>query len=329
MKSALLTTQQAAESIAQGKRLLLAGDGNLLAKLPSGVWIGGTSSYFMTSQANICSHEHVFAIELPNEVGVVSIAELDVASLPDIYSFMPKNGFGIVIMPAGSAVHADFAMNAPYYNGFASSPLIGWVSCTHVGEAGKTAPEVYSGKSRAAITDRAVVLYAELPANFYSSIEILNLFEPADGDRITFDLAGFSADTARVNGREQPFGAYIAEKGLDIRLPLVADYSGSMINISIQNVDPVTGRVSFYAPVFPGICYRQAKPVCNQVTAFQARMPQIRLGNMAFACNCYLNYVYSELEGKNTNGIAGPITFGEIAYQLLNQTMVYLSISSV
>ena len=45
-----------------------------------------------------------------------------------------------------------------------------------------------------------------------------------------------------------------------------------------------------------------------------------------FSCNCILNYLYSELEGKKTGGITGPITFGEIAYQLLNQTMVYLTI---
>ena len=46
--------------------------------------------------------------------------------------------------------------------------------------------------------------------------------------------------------------------------------------------------------------------------------------NIAFSCNCILNYLYSELEGKQTGPITGPITFGEVAYQLLNQTMVYL-----
>jgi hypothetical protein len=37
-----------------------------------------------------------------------------------------------------------------------------------------------------------------------------------------------------------------------------------------------------------------------------------------------LNYLYSGLEGRNTAPFVGPITFGEIAYQLLNQTLVYL-----
>jgi hypothetical protein len=39
--------------------------------------------------------------------------------------------------------------------------------------------------------------------------------------------------------------------------------------------------------------------------------------------------LYSELEGKKTASIIGPITFGEIAYQLLNQTLVYAEIQDL
>lgn len=45
-----------------------------------------------------------------------------------------------------------------------------------------------------------------------------------------------------------------------------------------------------------------------------------------FACNCILNFLYSELEGKSTGAITGPITFGEIADQLMNQTLVYVQL---
>jgi hypothetical protein len=48
--------------------------------------------------------------------------------------------------------------------------------------------------------------------------------------------------------------------------------------------------------------------------------------NIIASCNCILNYLYSELEGKKTGKVTGPITFGEIAYVLVNQTMVYLSV---
>ena len=45
-----------------------------------------------------------------------------------------------------------------------------------------------------------------------------------------------------------------------------------------------------------------------------------------FACNCVLNYLHGQLEGRRTGTVLGPMTFGEIAYQLLNQTMVYITV---
>lgn len=39
--------------------------------------------------------------------------------------------------------------------------------------------------------------------------------------------------------------------------------------------------------------------------------------------------LYGGLEGRKTGHITGPITFGEIAHQLLNQTMVRLYLRDV
>jgi hypothetical protein len=60
---------------------------------------------------------------------------------------------------------------------------------------------------------------------------------------------------------------------------------------------------------------------------FEAALPRGLGDAIALSCNCVLNYVHSSLEGRSPGGIVGPITFGEIAYQLLNQTMVYLTIT--
>lgn len=38
--------------------------------------------------------------------------------------------------------------------------------------------------------------------------------------------------------------------------------------------------------------------------------------------NCTLNFLFVELEGKAIGGVEDPVTFGEISYQFLNQTMV-------
>jgi hypothetical protein len=119
---------------------------------------------------------------------------------------------------------------------------------------------------------------------------------------------------------------YLVEKKIDTRLPLVANYSGAMINTSFQDVDKTRKKVSFYAPVFRGVEYKVAAPVADYVTAFESHLPRSASDTIAFSCNCILNYLYSNLEGKRTGNVTGPITFGEIAYQLLNQTLAYVTV---
>jgi hypothetical protein len=105
---------------------------------------------------------------------------------------------------------------------------------------------------------------------------------------------------------------------------LVADYNGAMVNISFQAVDAAARKVSLYAPVFEGVSYRVARPLADDYTVIFQRALRAHTEAPVFACNCILNYLYGGLEGKKTGGITGPITFGEIAYMLLNQTLVYV-----
>lgn len=94
------------------------------------------------------------------------------------------------------------------------------------------------------------------------------------------------------------------------------------MNVSIQSTEHE--KVSLYAPVFPGVKYRLAKALDNYAACFARAIPTT--SEPAFACNCILNYVYGNLEGRRTGGITGPMTFGEIGCQLLNQTLVYISL---
>ena len=48
--------------------------------------------------------------------------------------------------------------------------------------------------------------------------------------------------------------------------------------------------------------------------------------NPQFVCNCILNFLHANLEGKKSGDVATAMTFGEIAYMLLNQTFVYLTV---
>jgi hypothetical protein len=114
-----------------------------------------------------------------------------------------------------------------------------------------------------------------------------------------------------------------------MRLPLVADYFGARVNVSFQSVDPTKREVRFYAPVFAGVSYKHAKPLHDYVQQFTEMLPSHLSKHPAFSCNCVLNYLYSELEGKRTGKITGPTTFGEVVYQLLNQTVAYLTVTEV
>jgi hypothetical protein len=108
----------------------------------------------------------------------------------------------------------------------------------------------------------------------------------------------------------------------------VADYCGTRVNVSIQAVDHDAKAVALYAPVFKGVEYRVAAPVADYVGGFTSAMAGATV-TPAFSCNCILNFLYSNLEGKKTGPITGPITFGEAAYQLLNQTLTYLEVRRV
>jgi hypothetical protein len=242
---------------------------------------------------------------------------------------MPRNGFSVIIIPAFCATHFDFALHAPEYPGFALHPLIGWISGVHLNEMGKVSPTVFNGQTKTMLADGAVVMHVTLPPDKVAEVGIINIFEQSAGDTITFPQNGFRAREAHINGVPTNFADYIMKNHLDTDLPLVADYFGAMVNVSFEHVDVANQEVKFYAPVFGGVPYKHAKPIVNYVEQFTSRVPLHLDKPPAFSCNCILNYVYSELAGKRTGDITGPITFGEVAYQLLNQTLVYLTITDL
>lgn len=326
MGFAMLSIDEVRTKIAQGRRLLLAGDEELLRQLPAGDWIAGTIPYFMAEEGGLCTREKVQAIELPDFVLDVDIWTYDEATIPHVYADAPDNGASFIIVPAKSAVHFSFALNAPDYEGFAVRPLIGWVAGVHLDQLDKVSPKVFSGRGPAAFEDAAVAMHVSLPKNKIADIGIVNIFEPGDGDTITFPSDGFSAREAYINGRKRNFGEYLFENQLDKRLPLVADYHGALLNTSFKESEELQERVEFYAPVFAGLRYKHARPVKNYINEFTSKLPEGIGHQIIFSCNCILNFLYSDLEGKKIAEVSGPATFGEIAYQLLNQTMVYLRI---
>ena len=330
MAQALLTLEETRDRVEEGRPLLLAGDERVLRQLPPGNWIGGTIPYFMSERGGVYSQDHVFVTGFPDDIAASRITSYDEAQLYKIYSDIPDNGFGVVILPAASPVLSRFAVEALSYKAFATSPLIGWVSGVPLAEIGVVKPLVFDGHSGAAYENVGVVLHINLPAGRRAEIGIVNPFHPGPGDALQFLEQGFSVGKALVNGRSVAFSAYLKENGINLQLPMVAEQGGSAVNVSFQGIDESSGRVSFLAPVFPGVTYRMARPIGDYVAAFEDEVTSAGLetGPVVVSCNCVLNYLYSGLEGRQTEQFVGPITFGEVAHQLLNQTMVYLSVKN-
>jgi hypothetical protein len=315
---------EAANRIKTGERLLLAAEEKVLLSLPAGSWIGGTIPYFMGEHGGTVSREAVFATPLPSEIGAIQIALYDSSTLPNLATEAPENGVTFLILPSSSKVHLEYAQNAPDYKDMFMKPIVGWISGVHLDDLGTSSPKVVDGRSVKAYDDKAIALHGTLPPGKIAKLGIINLFKQGRGDVITFPEGGFEVRRSYVNGAERSFAEYLTSKKIDTRLPLVADYSGALVNVSFQQVDAEKGSVKLYAPVFTGVKYRIADPIDDYVGAFSKALPKGI--NPVFSCNCILNFLYSELEGKTTQGMTGPVTFGEIAFQLLNQTLVYMTI---
>lgn len=323
----LLSLASAAALINAGETLAIAGDADLLARLPRGRWIGGSIPYFMAQDGGEMSRERVFVTRLPTPAEGAAIRLYPAAGLDQVCLDAPANGYSIIIIPAFSAAHSTFARQAPDFEDMFVKPLIGWIAGVHLDELTKRKPCVVNGQTGEASEEQAVVIHVPLPDDRFARVDIVNLFAQGPGDRLRFPDTGFSAETCLINGRPTNFAQYLLEKKADLRFPLVANYSGAMVNVSLKGIDREAGRVDFYAPVFDDIEYRLADSLPNYVDAFTAALAD-KDGNVAFSCNCILNYLYSELEGKRLDVMPGPMTFGEIAYQLLNQTLVYLQIEA-
>jgi hypothetical protein len=189
--------------------------------------------------------------------------------------------------------------------------------------AGQT-PIAVDGSTGQVFTNDAAALHLEMPDGKTVSIGIINIFEQdTNSPLIEFTEEGFSVKKCLIDGKETVFADYIKQNAIDTKLPLVGDYSGTGINVSFKAIED--GVVQLYAPVFSGIKYRMAKGISDYEKVFNSRLKEFKDTNAAFACNCILNFLYGELEGKTIDAFTGPITFGEIAYQLVNQTLVYVT----
>jgi hypothetical protein len=323
----IISREKLIEKIHAGEFLMLAADESQLVDLPAGNWIAGTIPYFMTPEGGMTDKHNIFVHSIKGALQAkpqLSIYDLD--SISQIAQDAPEHGFSLLILPALSEILKSYAKDAPYYPNMYMAPIVGWVAGTDLSDNENRSPKVGFGPANGMLTDnQAVAIHLSLPEHQVANINTVNLFKQGEGPDFRFSKTAFQVEDCETGGSQVSFSQYIKDNKIDTRLPLVANLNGVMINVSIQQLEE--DSVSFYAPVLAGVKYRFAKPIENYIDSFNNQLPKGDINRIAFSCNCIANYFYAKLEGKKTGSIIGPMTFGEVAYQLLNQTLVYLTLT--
>lgn len=324
MENKLYTFQETVQLIEQGKILVIAGDDNLLSKLPAGNWIAGSNPYLQSSIGGKQSKEMLYLTDFTDIAINKKIEIYDKNNIHKITTDAYENGIIITIMPAGSEVLKDFAIKSPEYENQFINPLLGWVSGTLFEEFGQKAPTTYSGNNK--YTDRAVALHLQLPENKIAILEIINAYEEQpDSPIVTFPEDGFTNTDCIINGKSQNFYEYIIQNNIEYP-QLIANYSGAGINVGMIKNDQQK-NIFFAAPVFKGTEYKFAKKKTDDYkTFFLESLTDI--SEIKYSYSCLYNLFNFGLNDVDL-GMSGVFTYGEIAYQLLNVTFVYLKIKNI
>ena len=260
--------------IAAGKSLILAGSAPALSQLPTGNWIGRSIPYFMDKEGGVNSESRIFVTEVPARATGAAIRAYSAEELSRLYSDAPANGFSFLLVPNGAPFLAVFASHAQDCEGFLLKPIVGLGygrGCVGAGEGGGNGDGwAFAGLVVPVCPGHARCFACE-PGCRTRDREHLQAWVWRHAE--FFGGRDSPRGIALINDRPANLARYIARKGIDTRLPLTADYCGSIINVSLQAVEAGSDTVRFYAPVFPGVEYRFAEPVADYAAAFAKALP--------------------------------------------------------
>ncbi len=318
----LYSPDEVSAMIRKGDRLLLAGDIEVLSQLPQGNWIGGTTPFFILyPEYRTTAFDKIFVCPLPDYATHVAIQEYDETNIHQIYNDAPQNGFTVLIIPFGSQVSTEFALNSTSYENFATRPVCGWISGRPLETLMTEKSYIVSGSDAQPSTDKAVAMHISLPENKYAEIHIFNPYKQGKGDDISFEYSSMVLKEAVINGVKRNFAEYLREIGFDMQLPFVANYSGAMINVVCCGIGET--EVFMSAPVFKTIDYRIAE-IDSAITE-----PTLIDEQIVFSVTCIGNFIQPDICAQYLKKMNGPVVYGEIAYQLVNQTTVYVTVGDV
>ncbi|MBC6409190.1 MAG: hypothetical protein GDA42_01840 [Ekhidna sp.] len=324
MKNKLYTLEEAKEILGKGQTAVVGAEEDLLSQLPPGNWIGGTIPYFMDEEGGTISKEKVFLnlLNAPIKINKIKTYEEDVLST--IFDDYPEWGVSFIILPGLSSCAYRYPFAVKESNDVFKSPIIGWASGVLWEKVGEKTPKVIDGNTGRFYDNQALVMHCDLPSNITPVLGIINIQEP-EGSYLEFEEEITEVKEAVIDGEKQNVYDYFKSRGMDTDRPIITNVNGSLINTSILAYNDEAKTVTFATPVWPGYKYQISKPLSDYEEKFEKEYKAIE-EQIHFNCNCLYNYFFGNLEGKKTGDVTGLITFGEVAYLMLNQTMVYLTL---
>ncbi|MEA2042325.1 MAG: hypothetical protein U9N85_07210 [Bacteroidota bacterium] len=328
MKRKLYTKQEVIKFISEGKKMVLSASEKMLDVLPKGNWIGGTSPYFMDTDVGKFTEEKIFVDDLTHIATDFKIEKYDKDNIKNIAINSFKNGFTVLIIPGESDTHFEFGVNSMTYDKIFNNPVVGFIAGFDLDRIGELSPKVYNGQENEKILNDGVAIHIKLPDNKVARAEILNLDTiNRNSPEIKFPTTSFTQSECTINGDKANITDYLSKIEYKEGLPIIADYNGALINRDIKVIDKKKKEVTFFSPVFHDEIYYLANVIDNYHELFGKKLKTESL-NIPYSVICVSYYLLGNLENKKIQA-EGVFAFGEIAFQLLNQTLVFLEIDEV
>ena len=326
----LKTFEETCNLINEGNLLQIVGVEALLRKLPKGNWIGGTGEHFVTKESGgETTTEKLYVTQFAlgeNDTKNYTVKEYNEETIKDMPKDAYSSGFSIVIVPFGTPIFLEYSKNSVNYEDIFLKNIVGWGTGFNMAQLTNPVdtPLVFNGTTGDVLSNGAVVLHMELDKNL--SIGIINIFEADENSPVvTFPEETTSITKAFVDGNEVNFADYLESNNINLQNPLVGDYSGQ--NINSPYIPPIKdGTVVTGTPVQPGVNYYFSKPIADYEKKIAESLDELKDKEILFSVNCVLNFIYGNLEGKKVESYSGSIAYGEIAYKMLTQTMVYIEV---
>ena len=319
--------------IEKGDILLLAGDSALLSQLRKGKWIGGITSLFVENGKTLSSREEIYVHNITGIAAAVKLKTYDLTTIKNIYDDAFDDGFSVLILPCDSDIMDEYACNCSDYSNFAHRVVCGWGTATpHYSEYERDDTAlVFSGETGMSYaSDVCVVMHIQLPEGKFAEIHAVSALKPGDGDVIEFEENCQRIENVLINGVRQNFRQYMIDKQIDRSNEYINVLTGDHDAGVVTNVGIYEDRetdlekyVSIAVPVFKGISYRLAKVDYNY--SYENMNEQ----EIVYSCACVGNYVRPDIFTNFLMKTNGPFVYGEVAYILLNFSIVYVTVGNI